>query len=278
MADYGVKLSRPGNNVLTAADVQLGFSSSWPTLKIEYQGLYSVNKAANTVLYTHDLGYVPMFLFFKVTSGVSTGWNPAGSIQASSTDIKFFTNGGVGTQDYYIIVFRLPLLENFTASIVDRPLEALSDYDDNYGIKVATDGNDISSTDLRDFTIHSRALTPNVHIVSSGTPNVTPGTYGAGTSKWTVAHGLDYTPFTLCYYNGGANDPGNNVGYYQILQSSFGGASAWRMNFDETNCTFDEDWTLMGGGGPTATVSLVMLKEPFDAIGFGIPSYTVTYG
>lgn len=277
MSDFGIKLSRPGNDVLTAADAQLGFSSSWPTLKIAYQGLYTVDKAVDTVLYTHGLGYVPMFLFYKVTSGVSTGWNPAGTIQASSTNIKFFTNGGVGTQDYYVIVFRLKLLENFTASIVDRPLEQLSDYDNNYGIKVALDGKSIASTDLRDFVIHSRALTPNVHMVSTGVPNITPGTYGAGTSMWRVAHGLTYTPFTLCYYNGGSNSFTNKAGYYQILQASFGGASAWRMNFDSTYSKFDEDWTLLGGVGPTATVSLVMLKEPFDAIGFGMPSYTVTY-
>lgn len=276
MSDYGVKLSRPGNDVLTAADAQLGFSSSWPTLKIEYQGSFNVNVNTNTTLYTHNLGYVPMFLAFKVSGGTSTSYNISGRVKASATDIKFFTFGAVGTETYYIIVFRLPILQSFTASIVDRPLEQLSDYDNNYGIKVALDGANTTSTDLRDYVIHSRALTPNIHMVSTGTPNVTPGTYGAGTSAWVATHGLDYTPFTLCYYNGGANDVTSNAGYYEILQSSFGGVSAYRMNFDATTSRFDEDWTLLGGGGPTATVSLVMLKEPFDAIGFGMPSYTVT--
>lgn len=73
MSDYGIKVSLPGNNVLTAEPEECAVHSGYPSPKIEMDtspsrfGTLVINftqtitQATNTLLYTldHNLGYIP---------------------------------------------------------------------------------------------------------------------------------------------------------------------------------------------------------------------------
>jgi len=68
MADYGIKISKPGKDVLTCGIEDLIYYSKYPLLKIKSTGTgtitYDHDDASNDVLVaTHSLGYIPIFTF-----------------------------------------------------------------------------------------------------------------------------------------------------------------------------------------------------------------------
>lgn len=73
MADYGIKVSQAGYNVLTAAKERLVYSSQYDTFKVFSSGSGTITIAAatdpftprlGTVTITHSLGYVPAYFVF----------------------------------------------------------------------------------------------------------------------------------------------------------------------------------------------------------------------
>lgn len=63
MADYGLKITKDGSAVGSAADKDLVYSSKYNGMKIAKHN----TSGAGTV--SHGLSYVPMFLNFRLTSG-----------------------------------------------------------------------------------------------------------------------------------------------------------------------------------------------------------------
>lgn len=175
MGSHGLKVSQKGYDVNTAADYQLLFSSAWPLLKIESQGTVVLTDIANDqVLYNHNLGYPPLFWVFEQYSNTSgmTGNNPQSlpmhpsQFMVDSTELKYQGFGGssLGSRTVRYFIFRLPLDVSYTAPILNESPGTKTIIDD-YGIKVAKDGKDVSSTDMRDFVIHSSTKSPMVHKV-----------------------------------------------------------------------------------------------------------------
>lgn len=62
MADYGIKVSRPGFDVKAATPEQLSFSSKYGTLKVYDRNSGTITHANRTITIPHNLGYVPLFL------------------------------------------------------------------------------------------------------------------------------------------------------------------------------------------------------------------------
>lgn len=206
---WGMKASQLGYDVTTAADYQLLYSSEWPLLKIEAQGTVTItNLAADQVLYTHNLGYVPMFWIFD-TSGGSGGLD--GNLDtyafgpgfgANSTNLKYFGDGftaGTRTIRYYI--FRLDLDTSFTAPTINLSPGSQTIVD-GYGIKVAGPGKDVSSTDYRDFVVHTNTRSPMVHMVESkvlSTSSPSDPFFSAPAYKGTWTHNLGYSPLYFAF-------------------------------------------------------------------------------
>lgn len=199
MGDWGIKVSQKGHDVLTCADRYLVFNSSWPVLKILAQGSFSVpNDAADQVLYTHNLGYVPAFWIFD-TSAYAGGTAGKSKLSTSgtsqyfgmnSTELKWLgaTRGASGatgslTGRYYIFTHNVQT--NFTAPVLETTAESAGAAGD-FGFKISKEGKDISSTDLRDFVIHSGTRTPQISKCG----------YGTDTAPFTlnVTHNLGYKP------------------------------------------------------------------------------------
>ncbi|MBD9544242.1 hypothetical protein IB276_32885 [Ensifer sp. ENS04] len=65
---FGLWVSKPGINVLTAADSQMLFSSDWKTLQIAQTGRVTIpSTPANPFPFTFtvgDMGYRPLFQYF----------------------------------------------------------------------------------------------------------------------------------------------------------------------------------------------------------------------
>lgn len=68
MGNYGLKIAKPGGDVLTDADKDLAFHSDYGALKIFDSGTlsFTTNTSGNaTTSFTHGLGYAPAFFMFR---------------------------------------------------------------------------------------------------------------------------------------------------------------------------------------------------------------------
>lgn len=92
--DYGLKVSKDGSDVKTAADQDLLFISKNNTLKISQSRQDTVNNGATTTV-AHGLGYTPYYMCWYNNSG----WKPATNyesvqISADNTNITITNNSG----------------------------------------------------------------------------------------------------------------------------------------------------------------------------------------
>lgn len=190
MADYGLEVSRIGYDVDSASDKQLAFSSEWPLLPIEAEGTTTINVpsggAGNVTqtIYTHDLGYEPVFYLHRVSGGsfwLSWGW---------VDDEKFWINAYISSNvTIKWKIFRRPIKTNFEATELGAE-DVTQEIDKDYGLLVSLPGKDVSSTDKRDFSIRSDLRQLMVH--KSGYTTT-------ATSGVEVDHNLGYKPLFFVY-------------------------------------------------------------------------------
>lgn len=181
MSGFGVKVSLPGYSVETAADSDLYFSSDWPIMKIDesLSSTYSLAEGVNSLTFTHNLGYPPFTMVFSNSLGYL---GPAGSVNSTTGTL---TTGNADVGHYY--VFRNPLNQNFQAPQLNLSEPPVGTTNEDFGIKFSKPGRDASSTDLRDFTIHSgtRSLMVYATVYQPITALTDQG--------FTAEYGLDYT-------------------------------------------------------------------------------------
>lgn len=219
--DIGIKVSQLGKSVENSKDYELLFSSSWPTLKIAFQGSFTIpDQTVDTIMFEHNLGYYPAFSLYYADDGYGVyASNYAGSerrIAINKTHLKFFTDNyrsGPLTIYYYIYLIDLEL--NFTAPKLDAN-SGSSYYIKDYGFKIAKEGKNINSTDLRDYVIHSGTLTPTIHSVTTGNTLVL-GEF-SNTGEIVVKHDLGYVPYYYAFYIYTDEDiyPQKNNYYFQV--------------------------------------------------------------
>jgi len=106
---YGIKISKPGENVLTATEANLYFSTKKKIFKVYQEAEITMASAVYTV--THNLGYVPYAEAF-VQSGnyrtrlpnISFTSNvPSGYLEITTTQLKIRATNGVKVY-YYIFL------------------------------------------------------------------------------------------------------------------------------------------------------------------------------
>jgi hypothetical protein len=162
--DFGVKVSLPGFNAETAADSDLYFSSSWPTLKIDDAiSITIVNLNSSNNIINHTLGYPPFTMVFSKLNGFQGAANNVNFTSIQPVDSDYAANVIGDTLQVY--VFRNPLNINFLAANINLAQTQQGTNHQDFGLKFAKPGKDTSSTDLRDFTIHSGTKSLQVHQV-----------------------------------------------------------------------------------------------------------------
>lgn len=111
MADYGIKISKDGVDVLSAAEIDLVFTSKYKTFKVIQTGTWSGNIASAggnvTVDISHSLGYDPGSLVFMnigskrfLTSHYATTDNQSVTSDVFALDnnkIRIYLDASLGT-------------------------------------------------------------------------------------------------------------------------------------------------------------------------------------
>ena len=248
---HGIKVSQRDYDVRTAKDYKLEYSSSFPMMPIIASGEFDIGNNVGATIFTHNLGYVPMWLILHEDTGGSFGNGAAGQshmvdnflnnfFDMSTTALVHNGDGGATTVKGRYYIFGIDLEKDFTAPIIASSTEELDTTSDAdlYGIKVAKDGKSVFSTDLRDFTIHSGTRSPMIHSVDSAQ-------YPA--SAVTIDHNLGYIPFPFLFWEFNANAPN-----WQHIPSQ-------SVSVTSTQATFTNS-----SGGSSDNYSLVLLKEPLS--------------
>jgi hypothetical protein len=113
MADYGIKVSRPGYDVTIAGDTDLSFSSGFKTLK-EYKVLKLEGDAPNEVSGAHGLSYAPTFIYFREYTDGDGKWMPYTTSYFAPNSEVWVDDTNVycmASQDIYVVLFIDPLNE-----------------------------------------------------------------------------------------------------------------------------------------------------------------------
>lgn len=100
MADYGIKISKTGNDVLTALDRSMIMTSKYPMYKAYSSGTGSMTKSGgNSSKYgtiTHSLGYIPICFVFGYYVDQS-----GGTVIPRYKLFSWRDTPGLGVWDYY---------------------------------------------------------------------------------------------------------------------------------------------------------------------------------
>lgn len=196
--DEGIKISAPYYDVDTAGDINLMFSSSWPSLPVGFEKTFTLLNTDYPKLVPHGLGFPPLAMgWYKDPS--SNRAVPHYNIQVDKTNLYIYNdlNFGAGqTCTYAVKAYALDISKNATYPFIQQPQGIQTTYDPNYGIKLSKEGKSANSKDLRDFIIHSRTRSPlilNVQAVNDQTTDQTlkylnPGGY----VPWVFGFGSGY--------------------------------------------------------------------------------------
>lgn len=258
MADYGAKASVPGFDIDIVVDYLQYFNSSWPHLKIEVSGSATITlNATPQTIYTHNLGYPPAY--FLIINGKFSAFS--GEIYAIGVDeqvLAYDGSSGIGgSYTLYYFICRLPLDKNFTAPTISGSTIPSTTSGNDYGIKVAKPGKNITSKDIRDYSVYSSSRSLMVDTVNIGTANLNGGT---GYYERTVNHNVGYVPLGLSYMKWGNNTVGRNPNYYFIMPPVNSGINVEDYSISSTQVFMRADSTFINS--PPITTAVV-LKDPF---------------
>lgn len=109
MADFGIKVSKPNNNVFTAGKGDLFVDTTYPILKIKASGTGSLSVSdggSDSDTIAHDLGYVPRVLvygqYYDIYSSSKSDYHiryPKSQLLVTDTSAFYYT---IDTEDLII--------------------------------------------------------------------------------------------------------------------------------------------------------------------------------
>jgi len=205
--DYGIKVSKPGEDVLSTANKNLVYNSGFNSLKIHSSGNVTATGTPTDV--SHSLGYEPAFLAYSYDvshdSGyiLSMGLGVAGIEAVIDSSKLRFTGTANGDKVAYFIMYD-PADTSFT--------EFTGTKSSDYGIKVSQDGEDVFSSSDTNQSFYSSFNTLQIRDVYS-TAGPTAG------NTVTVSHNYGYPPAFLCQLkrNIGGTDSYQPMPYWEVL-------------------------------------------------------------
>lgn len=229
MADWGIKVAKPGYDATTTADVNLLFSSSWPSLQI------TLDTVATSTSVPHGLSFPPLAFCYS-SKDLSDPY--ASERRIASVDSTNVT-AVVGER---VVVYNLDISKNIEYPDIAGN-STISPTSSDYGIRIVKDGRNIESTDMRDYILHTRCQSPMVKAVvteESAVSNVI--TYEWDDSSLTWLYGLVK----------------NTSGVYRAIR--YGGGAYPQFNFTTSSVSF----TIVPAAGDMGA-SIVILRDPFFA-------------
>lgn len=249
MSDYGIKVAKPNYDARTAGDADLLFSSSWPSLPVAFETTTTGNTTVD-----HGLDFPPLTLAWLVSGGVSQ----KGSAAQPWPDVdstKVYLNTDLDYIDAPVIhvkCYNIDLSRDVDYPVLKTPTASTGLYDADFGIKIAKQGEDIDSDDLRDYVLHSRCQSPLILAVK---------TESTATVANTVAYTspLGYTSWIFSYVKSAS-------GLYQC--SPYEAQGYPQLQINATTNTYTQVW---GFGDVGATI--VALRDPMFASTDSVVTY-----
>lgn len=180
-SDVGLKISKPGFDARTTAGNNMTFDSSWPSLPIAFETVINNPFTGGATLATipHNLQFPPfcmVWYYYNDASGIN---NVAGRFipYSNRTNVYIYGNTSPFLSNPSITKLKIRAFQLDLSKDIDYKL-APGDtfnmpYDNNYGFKAAKQGKDITSRDMRDFTMHSRCQSPLVLAVKTDQTSTT---------------------------------------------------------------------------------------------------------
>lgn len=251
--DYGIKISKPFRDVNTAADYDLLFNSSWPSIAIAHEE--TITQVMDGTLFTpsttHDLGFPPFSMMWATANGLLVDFRLP-FVTNTTAYYENLTASSFDLPDGTTVVFHIKCYNVDMSVEKEYPLLRTSGldttYDPDYGIKIAREGEDIESTDLRDFILHSRAQSPAVLAVK------TEATTDDGTDyEVDYTSPANYTPWVFAY---GKNINGAGVWTPALLYSQ----AVPRLSYI-SGTSFRLSTTTVAGNGE-AGGAIIVLRDP----------------
>lgn len=173
-SNVGFKISKPGYDARTTAGNNYTFNSSWPSLPIVFETTITnpITGSGSSATIPHGLTFAPfcmVWYYFNDPSGVNNA-SARFIPMADKTNIylKGNTNPFIpyGATKLKIRAFNLNLATDIDYTLAPGDTFNMP-YDNSYGFKAVKSGKQITSTDMRDFTMHSRCQSPLVLAVKT---------------------------------------------------------------------------------------------------------------
>lgn len=185
---FGIKVSKSGNDVSTAATKDLILDSTVNQLKVkEVLSADKTKTGSGTETFTlaHSLGYIPGYLpFLKVSSRWygAVGEDPTSGLtwvtKVDASNVSFVVSGGAGES---IKLKAFVLVDEGTSTV------ASTSTTDAFGIKVSVTDKDVNTADDQDLSLST--LFETLQIIEVKSINNT-----SSLGEVTSAHALSYTP------------------------------------------------------------------------------------
>lgn len=244
--DVGIKMSQPGYDVSTVPDANVYFSSSWPWLLIALEGEETLG--GTSLVVSHPLNYPPFAMVWSSINGFSPD-----KLSITKTAV---TITGVPGEVVHYYIFYLPLNKAYDSENLLTTPDPQLFADHDTGIKMTKPGRDITSTDYRDFTIHSGTRSPLLHkVVYAPLAAIQGGDYnGIFGLKWT--NDLPYFPVYFPFFSADGLT-------WRILSSV--AQVPPKVNFDGLAAKKIVALVINDLGATTGFGSFVVLKDPFDS-------------
>lgn len=243
--DYGVKIAKPGFDVATAGDIDLIFSSTWPSLTVAFETTVSGGTDV-----AHGLGFAPFTIAWAINGGISqmgAATEPAPNVDA--TNVYLSDPGSIWdtASQVHVKCFNIDLAEDVEYDVLTPPAVYDGSTSPDFGIKISKEGYDArDETDLRRFILHSRAQAPLVLAVRTQATSVF-------TDKVRYTSPLGYTSWVFGYVKSTGGLFRNTAYFSQAYP---------KLNVDDTNFIYEQQW-LTAAGDDGATI--VVLRDPMFA-------------
>lgn len=193
MSNTGIKIALPGYDARTAPDYDLSFSSNWPMLQVVKTFNHTVTAEEvstydpafgdlniSTVTLTHNLGYYAFADVWVYSEDSNFGGIVAERLNSRSNYTLYFGKNTIkvplaqGEYEIYlpagtaiaVKIYSFDFTQPFSYLAILPPTHP-SAYDPHVGLKVVREGRNITSKDLRDFTLHSKGCAPQILTVQT---------------------------------------------------------------------------------------------------------------
>lgn len=194
----GITISQEGISVDRALDSQKVLDSRWRYLEIAFEKELVLpsgmtDASGKTVdVFQHNLGFLPAFDCYDVTTGAYINDRGSGAIQSDENKIFLSTNGGsflspLSNHKVMLRIYNVSIFQEYEA-LIKQTLPTASSFVNKTGIKVSDGSSDFDTSELRRFPLTTSAKA--LAIQKTGT-TVFKGVHA------TISHGLGSPPIFL---------------------------------------------------------------------------------